>query len=315
MTMFTPLPSTTEGIGPYRMNRYRIYFRPLNSEQRRSGHIHNQSPEQIARDLAHEFKGNFPRFFNPNLATVSSREEQWNGRNTLRFVLTAQLFGVDHPVADYLAPDCHADWVGIHHAHERGFTVQTLRRNFFTGLDAYLATVTTGGATAAGAGAGSLFGGVGAGPGAAMGFGGGLIASGVGMYINRSHFLAGRRSWIFASKQEWGRHGVDDYDAIPDDAVAFETAAVERLSGWIFKVADATRILGSFDRSVHRVWVRLMNNYLAAKDFEALPVRVWPHQDGRVSYVEPEPCSTLRSVESNTEYADLSRRHLQMIPS
>ncbi len=315
MSLFSPLPATTEGVGPYRINRYRIYFRPVTAEQENSGFVHNRPGAQICADLANQFKANFPRYFNPNAANVESRAEQYKQRNTLRFLLNARLFGVDNVLADLAAPDLHADWVGVHRDHARGFTVQTLKRNFTTGLDwAMLGTNAAGGA-AAGAVGGSLVPGVGTGAGAVVGLGGGTVAGIIGFNINKYHFLAGRRSWVFGTKQEFGRHGVDSYDAIPDDALAFETAAVERLSGRIFQAAAASRLLGDFDRSIHSVWCTLMNNFLGVTGFRPVDARVWGHREGVVSYCEPSPLETLQACQANGEYAELVRHHQQMLPT
>lgn len=321
MSQFTALPAATEGVGPYRMNRFRIYFQPLTAAQRASGFRHNRPAEQIAAELASEFKSDFPRFFNPNMATVSSRSEQYNSHPTLRFHLGANLFGINHAIADYLAPDVHTDWVGVHRDHSRGFTVQTLKREFFEGVDFEMAAVTGAGTVAAGAGIGAgigfIFGGIGAGPGAIagtkIGAAASLVTMPVAVWINRYHFLAGRRSWVFRTKQEWGRTGVANYDEIPDDAIGFETAAVERLSGRIFQAADFTRVLGSFDNSIRQVWLRLMTNYLARKDFAPVPARVWSQQAGPVSLTEPPHRDTLIACKSDTEYGDIIRSHEQML--
>ncbi len=319
MSLFTALTAKDYGVGPYRINRFRTYFRPLTDDQRRRGYKHNRPPEEIAKELATDFTNRFPHYFNPNLATLERRDEHYNSTKAYRFVLSAGLFGSDHPVAQILAPDCHADWVGIHHKHDRGFTVQTLKREFFTGLDAYMAVATTGGATAVGAGAGALgtvWGGplaaLGAGGGAIVGFGAGLVGSAAGAQINRYHFLAGRRSWVFGSKAQFGMHRVSRYDNIPDDAIVFETAACERLSSYLFKAADLTRILGSFDRAIHRVWVKLMRNYIEKQGFEAIPVMVWMNQEGPVSFTETR-YGALASCQGSTEYKDMILHHRKLL--
>lgn len=320
MALFTPLPATTEGVGPYRINRYRVYFRPLTEQQRLSGFKHNRTPSQIALDLAKQYKANFPSFFNPNSATVYSRGEKYNGRNTLRFILNASLFGMENEPAKVLTPDLHADWVGVEHDHPRGFTVQTLKRNFTTGLDWAMAGATFGGATATGAavgagytwwtGAGAL---AGAGTGALIGAGAGTIAGITGFNLNKHHFLAGRRSWVFGTKADFGRHGVQNYDEIPNDALVFETAACERLSGHLFRVITASRLLGHFDRAIHKVWCKLMNNFFDVTGFEKIDAKVWGHQEGYVSFTEPAPYATLQHCRASGELGDMSRNHVNML--
>lgn len=311
MPEFEPLLVTRDGVGPFRINRFRIYFRPLTREQVQRGQGYTGNLQDLAHRLAIEFREDFPGFFNPNLAEVSFQSKRWNSKRTLRFHLTAQILGIDNMVADYLAPDVHADWVGFHHFHPRGMTVQTLKRNFTTGLDWQMLGVSGAGGAATAGGITALIAPYLA-PTAALV--GGVGAGATAFWINKYHFLAGRRSWVFGTKQEFGRHRVENYDAIPDDAIAFETAAIERLSGRLFQAAGALRVLGSFDAQIHHVWTRLMRNYIARKGFQVVNGRVWGNQDGYVSHVEPPATTTLEACRGSGECGDLRRLHKKMLP-
>ena len=311
--MFRPLNCTADGVGPYRMNRFRVYFRPVSAEQEARGFRHNEPIERIAQRLATDLQANFPSYFNPNLATVSVRSEQYANRPTWRFLLSAGLFGSEHPIAQNAVPDIHADWVGMHRVHSNGFTAQTLKREFCSDLDWAAYGITTVSTAGAGAALTSLTG-PGAIAGAAIGGLSGLMLAGpAAMYINQHHFLAGRRSWVIAPKAAFGRVGVANYDAIPDDALVLETAAVERLSHFVFRLANWTKVLGSFDQSIQAVWIRLLNNYIARQGFQTLPVKVWSHQSGDISFDEPAHQSDEKACKSSHAYGSITTLHQGML--
>lgn len=116
---FTPLPFDSAGVGKFRFDRFRVYFRP---------------DKPAAFDISGEinqFKNNFPTIFNAefsgpsvsNPAFVQHQGLQFNGQDTMQFAF------------DTPGPNFHDDWVGFIEQDAHSFTVQTLKRNFNTVFD------------------------------------------------------------------------------------------------------------------------------------------------------------------------------------
>lgn len=144
---------------------------------------------------------------------------------------------------------------------------------------------------------------------------GGVTGMASGLDANAYHFLAGRRAWAIGTKAQFGRAGVENYDAIPDDALALETGAVERLSHWVYDALDTTRILGKFSTAVHQIWVKFMTNYLARTGYQPVPVRVWGNAEGPVSFFEPKPIETYAAIKGHAAVGDMARIHKDLLPA
>ncbi|NQY34932.1 MAG: hypothetical protein HRT37_08205 [Alteromonadaceae bacterium] len=272
------------------------------------------NPSTTAVKLPEDFTNNFPSYFNPNEATVYLRNEMWNGHKTLRFLLHAKLFGYNNVACDAFVPDVHADWVGLQRKHLNGFTVQTLKRNFTTGLDwaaagvtVFIGGIATVALTAVSAGA------------ATVPVGAASTAATIGAFeLTKYHFLAGRRSWVIGTKESFGRANVEKYDQIPDDAIVLETAAVERISGRFMQMGAKSSIIGNFDKLIHKVWIKLLLNYAQsrlAKGDEILSVNVWGENKDKVSFYEPVPVSDRSALEGNSDIKDMLRcGHAELLP-
>lgn len=264
---FRVLPIATEGSGKYRADRFRIYF---------------QHPTSLSLlsipDLVSTLDRLFPQIFNgfgdevssagltPNIAkTFYHFDKRFNSEPTLKF--TADI----RTLFDFVdAPDLHDDWVGfVHQDQNVGFAVQTLKRNFSEVNDLFFALLV------AEAIAFSLPGG----GGGVFPIGGGITSS----YLNRFHFLAGRRSWVISqANQSRGSRFVAN-NPIPDFLQAatatnlansqhiymLETAAIDRFSSWVIGLADlgAPVTLGNMEDLTARVWTTLLSNFVAFKGY------------------------------------------------
>jgi hypothetical protein len=231
MPDFTLLPCYA-GIGPFHFNRYRVVF---------------QRPAGItAPMLAGDFVANFPQYLNSKYANV-----RW-GRNfgllpTLKFHGYMKMLGID---AGYP----HNDWVVRVWCNPNvGFTAQTAKREFSESPDDELAA-------AAGATPGVLWTmvdavldplnlvqrekktvakkkAISAGAEAAV-------------EINRTHFLAGRRSWRIDRGEVFG---------LPGDVYVLETVALERFSNAAYNTAD--RLL-TMEKMIPDIWIANLANFI-----------------------------------------------------
>ena len=166
------------GVGNYHFNRLRIAFR-------------TSVPVQV---LATNLFVNFPTYLENQYATVEWGDRGFNGNRTLHFHGFAKVLGID------LAKP-HNDWVGVKWWDPKvGFTVQTLKREFFDAFEDVMASA------------------------------GGGLSGAAAVHYNRMHFLAGRRSW---------RIGEGPIFGASRDVIILETIAVERFSAHVYDLADS----------------------------------------------------------------------------
>ncbi len=252
--MFDVLNIHNDGDGPYRVNRYRIYFRVRST----------QACPTVA-SLASDFNSRFKFFFEPNIATVSLRSDKpFGGVASLQFKVDAKaLYGRLN------IPDIHTDWVGVIWSdNSKGFAVQTLERDFMEREDRVAAT------------AGALAGSPAMLPGAIVG---GYSA----VQINQHHFLAGRRSWIIASA-----HNFDNNPSSLNlnGLFVLETAAIERFSLIIHQIINVTggALINDYDKAIDTIWTTLLRNYVRSKGFQPVPVQTWVNMTQNVTHISRE---------------------------
>lgn len=285
MAQFRALNIHSDGVGDYRLNRFRIYFR-------RELLPGKKAPE---KNSGGEFARNFPKYFNPgNQAEAQFKSElTWNGEASIRFLLKASLMGKRNWIADHMIPDVHADYVGIIQKDDsKGFCAQTLLRKFDEKQDAIIRGIFLGlllpdhrDPTAADVRRAQK-------QAEAM------------VEINRHHFLAGRRSWVIQPAAYFGPSPMSD-------AWALETAAIERLSDSFFQAVTKTGLMGSFDESIRAVWTCLLNNFIEQTGFEPLTIKPWQHNEGKVSYIE-RSFTQRTDCEKSTEFAEITKLHDQI---
>jgi hypothetical protein len=129
----------------------------------------------------------------------------------------------------------HTDWVAqIDQNDGLGFTAQTLKREF---VDLF-----EDGAVVAAAGI----------------FAGGPID------LNRTHFLAGRRSWRIDDGRSFDVGG---------DTLVLETTAVERFSNRVYQISDFA--LGLESR-IPDIWISLLNNFVTMRGLVRVPQPLKP---------------------------------------
>jgi hypothetical protein len=262
---FTLLWPASGGSGPWRADRFRIYFfgpelalMPTATQVTELGRLfpqifNGQGSEVDALALTRNNATTFYRF-----------DKQANGEPTLQFTFDARVLFQFVP-----APDLHDDWVAFMQQDAGGFCVQTLKRNFTQANDVEmgLAVLTAVGAATPAA---PLV----ANPLTAVV--GGITAGAV----NRYHFLAGRRAWriglLPAVFMPLAPHE-------PLHIYYLETAAIDRLSNWLVRLATATGQVGLGDvpSLVAHTWATLLNNWgahgAAAFSYDT-DVAVWQDQ-------------------------------------
>lgn len=293
MALFDPLLSTRDGTGNFHLSRFRIYFRLID---KKSGECIPIKPSRLYSEL----RDNFQKYFNPNLARFKVEECLYNKRHAASFQLSAKLLGIDHKLADIVVPDWHLDWVGSEYVGDRSFTFQTLKRNFETRYDKFIRLGTY-----------ALIPG---GPQARF------AATQAAIYFNQHHFLAGRRSWSFGSKNDFGNHAVNNFNDIPADSLVLETAAVERFSKLVFEWLSQSNILGDFHKQVRSVWFTNLKNFLQEISIdnsraELVNSKVWHNEpvDG-VCFTEVMSLADLNSVVNCQEYEDVKKHHPSLLP-
>lgn len=290
MPQFTELNVHEYGSGGYHLNRYRRYFTiPANSE-------HNS----ISGNLGSHLFNNFPSLFSAVDASVEfNSNHRWRNRNTLVFNGKASLFGLENTLCDIIIPDVHNDWVCVHQQNfPRGFTVQTLRRNFSNSSDLKVGTLTAA-ATAVRALA------------AARGTPVPPIPSvAIAVDVNQHHFLAARRSWVVAPASFFGTSGNVE---ITDNLYAIETAAIARMSGFIVRSVDTTHLMGNLSVVIRRLWTRFVNNYVERMGFEPVDVRLWTVAENGASYIE-ESHSNRESLEGSSHFSDVTAKFSGIYP-
>ena len=243
---FRPLLLEQDGTGSYRVDQIRVYFEHQWSPD--DVLLPQTSPDRMKTDL----KVNFPFYFNgdqnepdhrltKNIAHVRFRsDKEFKDEPTMQFVLDAiAAFGkID-------VPDVHDDWVGFVHEDSRSLAVQTLRRNFENELDAEFQ---------------SFFDNLAIVGGLAFSMAGFLAVS-----LNRSHFLAGRRSWAFGRVRQ-SENPVSVNTEITD-TYFFEAATIDRFSSAFTRLADVMGdlALGDVDASTRQTWSILLQNFVRSK--------------------------------------------------
>lgn len=274
MSKLAPLP-IEEGIGPYHVNQFRVYFKPLRRSDDRL---------ETVETLAGDFIDKFPIYFNrKNLATVILRPDiEFLNNPSLRFLidLRVKILNID-------LPDIHPDWVGIVWKDPTvGFAVQTLKRNFDEPFEQEFRL------TAESLLAQCLV----------NIFVGPVVLSPqmieVYLMLNRMHFLAGRRSWIIKSVPNLSQGSMRPQDRSKESAhiltgnshkfVAgpmhpifyLETAAVERYSSfWYRLAAHDPGIVMKMREAVSKIWINLLNNYMWLRSFGALDAQKYERPD------------------------------------
>jgi hypothetical protein len=205
-------------------------------------------------------------------------------------------------------PGIHHDWVArIAVDNTKGFTVQTLRRNFMEAGDAMAAT------------ADAI---VGLGPLTLQPIG--IVPGGMSVALNRMHFLAGRRAWRIDTLATFGE---DPSDYISAPSLMLETSAVERLSDAAFMLGDA--VVG-FEKRIPPVWISLLENFVAQNAALGLkaqsrgtPLRSgWKSSrgafpgigSGLVSFFD-DSFTDLPAVKADFEFVDVNRLFPEILPS
>jgi len=237
------------GVGEEHVNRYRIYFKAKGGS--------------TAQQFAETLRTNFPTYFNPgNVATVRKGKR---GVNTLQFTIHLNLN----------FPPFHDDWVAIewtsrktNEQYRAGFAVQTLRRKFDDETDDFIEELAEGSTlptvfVAPEASAASVY-----------------AAGQLARSINKSHFLAGRRSWMFcdAAHDPDLREGpgASPPKKSPSDGQLFflETAAVEKESAVWFQPLDAIPPLAwlmmghNLRDTIDLIWSTLISNFVRMYGFQ-----------------------------------------------
>lgn len=291
MPQFTSLNVHAFGAGPYRLNRFRRYFRIPDDSR------YNVISGTLGNHLYH----NFRRIFSSDDAVVDFNDDhRWGGRQTLKFTGTASFLGLDNFYADILVPDVHNDWVGIHRQNfPHGFTVQTLKRNFRTGSDLKVATLTA---------AGSVIGNL-----ATKGIFPVVPTVAVAIDVNQHHFLAGRRSWIVAPASFFGRTGFSQSVEFTEDLYALETSAIERVSGVIVQSVDSARLMGNLTEVIRRIWIRFVNNYVSRMGFDPVDISLWTNTDDGASYVE-QSFADREALEGSSHFAEVDSKFNGIYP-
>lgn len=275
---FRILPIEIDGSGDYRADRFRIYFR----------HPDGLFPLPVS-NLVSELGRLFPQLLNgsgsevdglgltQNVATTFYRfDKPFNSEPTLQF--TADIRALFEFVN---APDLHDDWAGFTYQDSNSFAVQTLKRNFTQANDALFGLLiaevlglTVGGAPV-------------------IPIGGGLVAG----FLNRYHFLAGRRSWVIAQANQARGSNFIANNPIADvlqeafqarlaenqHIYVLETAAIDRFSSWVIDLADLVPgvVLSNMEQLVAEIWTILLTNFVKFMGFEPVTTNLsstlYPH--------------------------------------
>ena len=235
-------------------------------------------PFMSAAYLAHHFATKFPLYLNSKFATVEWGSRNFEGKPTMKFHGFKWLLG-----KDVAAP--HHDWV-VRQWYDPtiGFTAQTLKRQFVDAVDdttAYYLERTVGWPSKA--------------------------AADSAVDINRTHFLAGRRSWRISEGRVFGVSG---------DVFVIETVAFERFSCSAYNNADTFMGL---EKSIPDIWIANLNSFVRSFRFKRVemardqmpnPQTMWRTKDGVdfIRMMEDKPESLMRYpafTELKTLYSSL----------
>jgi hypothetical protein len=309
MADFVSLP-IMDGVGSVHLNRFRIsMYAPTHDPS---------AAARIGRDL---FTG-MVQYMDARTAAVEVDSHTWNGDKTLRFRgvasfrpfvnLPVQLIlptpiplyrevriPIPASVRDLMIPDVHTDSVGAAARTATSFTAQTLKREFETADDAKIravikATVVPAimSQSAIAAIAAPL-----------LSWLGDHLAEKIGdiaIFINQHHFLAGRRSFHFDQGSAFG---------YTDGRLVFETAAVERYSLTVYKLATDVA-MGSAPEVVRPVWIQMVSRVASINGLRVIVENPQPHwkKEQEVHYIQEELSDTSK-VKSNTHWPDMNRLH------
>jgi hypothetical protein len=194
-----------------------------------------QTPTGGAQQLlAADFVSNFPRYLESPYASVQITSREFNGKDTLKFWGSMKLLGMEANSAT------HHDWVVREWMDPTvGFTAQTLKRHFNEMPDDFNVGVSPAGA--------------------------------FGIWENKYHFLAGRRSWRIGPAEIFKVNPLE-YDPAGDanaikDLLILETAAVERFSGYAIAVGNwgLDWVTKSLEDRIPPVWIANLENFVKLK--------------------------------------------------
>jgi hypothetical protein len=309
---FTSLP-IKDGVGSVHLNRFRISMYPPARDP--------TAATRIGLDLF----GWMVQYMDPRTASVEVDSHSWNGDKTLRFrgVATFRPFislpvelilptpiplfrevriPIPASVRDIMIPDVHTDSVGAQARTSTSFTAQTLKREFETADDATIRAVVK--ATVVPAiMAQSAIAGIAA---PLLAWLADNLAGKVGdiaVSINQHHFLAGRRSFHFDHGSAFG---------YTDGRLVFETAAVERYSLTVYKLATDVA-MGSAPEVVRPVWIQMVTRVASVHGLRVIvesPKPLWKKEQ-EVHYIQEE-LSDIGKVTSSSHWTEMNRLHPQI---
>jgi hypothetical protein len=309
MADFVSLP-IKDGVGSVHLNRFRISMYPPARDP--------AATARIGRDLFIAMVRNM----DARTAAVEVDSHTWNGHKTLRFRGVAMfrpfvslpvelilptpipLFRevrvpIPALVRDLMIPDVHTDSVGAAARTATSFTAQTLKRQFETADDATIRAVIK--ATVAPAimsqSAISVI------PAPLLSWLGDNLAKKIGdiaVFINQHHFLAGRRSFHFDQGSVFG---------YTDGRLVFETAAIERYSLTVYKLATDVA-MGSAPDVVRPVWIQMVRRVASNNGLRVIVESPQPRwtKEQEVHYIQEE-LSDISKVKSNSHWSEMNRLH------
>ncbi len=307
MADFISLP-IKDGVGSVHLNRFRISMHaPANDPA---------AAARIGRDL---FTG-MVRYMDARTAAVEVDSHTWNGDKTLRFRGVAMFrpfislpvelilptpiplfrevrIPIPASVRDLMIPDVHTDSVGAAARTATSFTAQTLKRQFETSDDATIRAVIRATVVPAIMAQGTIA--SIAAP--LLGWLGDNLAQKIGdiaVFINQHHFLAGRRSFRFDQGSVFGYN---------DGRLVFETAAIERYSLTVYKLATDIA-MGSAPDVVRPVWIQMVTRVASSNGLRVIVERPRPpwKKEQEVHYIQEE-LSDIGKVKSSAHWSEMNR--------
>jgi hypothetical protein len=271
MADFTELP-VYGGVGDWHFNRFRIAFEP---------------PKSATKVILYaNLLGNFPTYINSDYATAKWGDVKYNNLRTVHFHGYAKYIGID-------VGRPHTDWVAIvsFDPNALGFTVQTLKREFFDAAEDI----------EAGVGAGVLINFI---PVVGQLLGGGAGAAISAVHYNRMHFLAGRRAWRIDNGSAFG---------LSNNVMVLETVAVERFSAEVFNIADS--VIG-LEKKLPNVWLAFLNNFVNLMGLKPVDQALKPRwkKDSRAMHIELSLANQF-SLMSDPEFLDAYKLYPHLLPT
>jgi hypothetical protein len=309
MADFVSLP-IKDGVGSVHLNRFRISMYPPAGDP--------GAVNRIGADLFNAMVRNM----DARTASVEVDSHTWNGDKTLRFRGVASfrpfislpvelilptpipLFRevkvpIPASVRDMMIPDVHTDSVGAVARTATSFTAQTLKRQFETADDTKIRTIIRASVVPAMMAQSAI-----AAP--VLSWLGEHLAKMIGdiaVNINQHHFLAGRRSFHFDQGSVFGYN---------DGRLVFETAAVERYSLTVYKLATDIA-MGSAPDVVRPVWVQMVTRVASNNGLRVIVEKPQPHwkKEQEVHYIQEE-LSDIGKVSSSAQWPDMNRLHSKL---